>query len=120
MINDTIASGVMLFISAMFGYTRHFLFEPKMTHYPPAPKWLLIVYFGFATVLFYLSMSFLHAAAFGPWTTPPQAGSRFTMISLALLIYKGSMLYNVLRQRYPAEVWQRINRITSVVVCSKK
>ena len=42
------------------------------------------------------------------------------MLAGATFVYKASMLYNVLRQRYPVTVWARLNRISDVVRCPPK
>ena len=113
-------AGLFLFIAGVFGLMRHFLLEPGIQNYPKAPSWLLKVYFLFATVLIYMGLTYFTVWFMGgPNTIPPGASPKMVLLSFAILFYKGSMFVNVLRQRYPPEVWARINRLQDIVKCSR-
>ncbi|WP_267396200.1 MULTISPECIES: hypothetical protein [unclassified Sphingomonas] len=118
-ISNSLVAGVSLVLAGGCGLVRHFLLEPKVANYPQAPRWLLTVFFGFATVLIFLGSRFLLAWYLGE-ASPPGATAAGAALGLALLIYKGSLLANVLHQRLPAEVWQRLNRITAMARCAPR
>lgn len=117
-LTTTLFAGLFLTLSGMSGLTRHFLLEPKMTNYPKAPTWLLYVFFFFSAFLFFLGVRYLWTWAVEDTTTiPPGASTTMMMLSCAILIYKGSLLANVLRQRLPAGVWERLNKINARICC---
>jgi hypothetical protein len=79
------------------------------------------VFFGFASVLIFVGLRFLWVWGTGEGATvPPGATGLGVLLATSTFVYKGSMLYNVLRQRYPADVWIRLNRITEMVRCSPR
>jgi hypothetical protein len=99
---------------------RHFLLEPLSLHYPKAPGWLRHTMFLFATVVIFLGLRFVWAfMSDAPDVMPPQPGASMELMSMILVIYKGSMLANVLRQRYPEEVWTKLNRINDHLLCKE-
>lgn len=118
-LTNTFYAGLFLLIAGLCGLVRHFLLEPNVPNYPRAPQWLLHVFFAFATVLIFLGGRFLTAWASGAAvTTPPGATPSGALLALVLVVYKGSLLVNVLMQRYPADTWKRLNRIQELARCS--
>jgi hypothetical protein len=77
------------------------------------------VFFLFAAVMIFLGSRFLLA-----WhleePSPPRATAVGAALALTLLIYKVSLLVNVLHQRLPADVWQRLNCITDLARCTPR
>jgi drug/metabolite transporter (DMT)-like permease len=118
-ISNSLVAGVALVMAGGCGLARHFLLEPKVANYPQAPRWLLTVFFGFATVLIFLGARFLLAWHLSE-PSPPGATSAGACLGVALLIYKGSLLINVLRQRLPSDVWIRLNRVTKMARCAPR
>jgi drug/metabolite transporter (DMT)-like permease len=118
-VSNSLLAGAALVLAGLCGLIRHFLLEPKVANYPQAPRWLLTVFFFFAAVLIFLGMRFLLA-----WhleePSPPGATAAGALLGIALLIYKGSLLINVLHQRLPASVWRRLNRITTMARCAPR
>jgi hypothetical protein len=113
--------GLFYLFAGLCGLVRHFLLEPGMANYPKAPKWLLNVFFAFSSVLIYAGLRFLWVWATGEGVrVPPGATGMGVLLAFATFVYKASMLYNVLRQRYPVAVWARLNRISDLVRCSPK
>lgn len=118
---NSLFAGSFYLLAGICGLVRHFLLEPGMANYPRAPKWLLNVFFMFSCVLMYAGLRFLWVWATGEGVTvPPGVTGMGVMLAAATFIYKGSMLFNVARQRYPADVWVRLDRITKLVQCSPK
>lgn len=117
---NTALAGFTLFLAGVCGFIRHFLLEPKMAEYPKAPGWLLAVFFVFAGVLCGLGMRFIAGWWMGVTAAPPGADPALASLGAVLFIYKGSMLVNVMMQRYPAQVWKRLNQMYDVVRCSKR
>lgn len=116
---DSLLAGIPLAVAGICGLVRHFLLEPRMEHYPKAPGWLLFIYFIFSVVLIYLGLRFLVAWFGEDRGIPPNAQPGFVMLGWTVLLYKGAMLINVLRQRYPVEFWRRINRIQDAHCCRR-
>ncbi len=113
--------GVLLCLAGAFTLTRHFLLEPVSVHYPRAPFWLRNSMFLFAAVLIFIGMQFLWTFASGaPDIIPPQPSPSTQMLAVALALYKAAMLGNIVRQRYPAETWRRLNRVNEVLCLKKK
>jgi hypothetical protein len=118
---NTFSAGLFYLLAGCCGLVRHFLLEPGMGNYPRAPKWLLHVFFMFSSVLIFAGLRFLWAWGSGEGATvPPGVTGMGVLLAFATFGYKASMLYNVARQRYPAETWARLNRITELVQCSPK
>ncbi len=118
---NSLAVGLFYFAAGLCGLVRHFLLEPGMPNYPKAPQWLLNVFFAFSSVLIYAGLRYLWMFGTGEGATvPPGATGMGVLLAFATFVYKGSMLYNVLRQRYPVAVWARLNRISDLVRCSPK
>ncbi len=118
---NSLFAGLFYLSAGIFGLVRHFLLEPGMANYPKAPKWLLNVFFAFASVLIFAGLRFLWAWGTGDGATvPPGVTGIGVLLAFATFVYKGSMLYNVLRQRYPAAVWARLEKINELVRCSPK
>lgn len=114
-----LVTGGLLVLAGLLTMARHFLLEPVSTHYPKAPAWLRNSMFLFAAVLIYVGLQFLWAYWSGaPNTIPPQPSPSTQLLSLALVLYKGAMLGNILRQRYSADTWKRLNRINEHLRCS--
>jgi hypothetical protein len=114
----SLITGIALILAAVFMLTRIFLLDPVMTHYPKAPTWLRNSMFMFAAVLMFVGLHFLWVFASGkPDTYPPQPSPYMQLIALALCIDKGVMLANLLRQRLPTEIWERLNRVNERLHC---
>lgn len=116
---DSLLAGVPLVVAGICGYIRHFLLEPRAEHYPKAPGWLLVVFFIFSSVLVFLGLRFIVAWVGENPSIPPNAQPAFVLLGWTVLLYKGSMLLNVLRQRYPIAVWRRLNRINDANCCRR-
>lgn len=116
---DSLLAGLPLVVAGICGLVRHFLLEPRMEHYPKAPGWLLLVYFAFAVVLIYLGLRFLLAWLGESDRIPPNAQPGFVLMGWTAFLYKGAMLLNVLRQRYPVAVWRRLNRLHDMNCCRR-
>lgn len=121
------ALSINTFLAALFytlagtsGLVRHFLLEPQMVNYPRAPKPLLLVFFLFSTVLLFFGMRAFCAWWMGEQEVPPAAAPTTVLLAFSIFVYKISMLINILHQRYPAEVWRRLNRINTLVKCSPR
>jgi hypothetical protein len=117
---NTVAAGSLLTGAGSLGLLRHFLLEPATKQYPKAPGWLRLVVFLFSTFLIFLGLRYLSTALGGVDTTPPGAAMAMLSLSFVLFLYKLSLAVNVLSQRYPTQVWERLNAINTMVKCSNK
>ena len=117
----TFFAGLFYFLAGAFGLVRHLVLEPAIPNYPKAPQWLLHIVFAFAVILIYAGLRFLWVWGTGEGSTVPPGATGFgVLLAFGTMMYKGAMLGNVLHQRYPADVWTRLNRINTLVRCSKK
>jgi uncharacterized membrane protein len=114
-----IVTGVLLTLSGLLCLVRHFLLEPSMPHYPKAPVFVRHGIFAFAMVLLFLGLQYIFVF-FDPDAVndvPPQPGPAIQLLATALVIYKGILLGNIVRQRYSVETWQRLNRMNESLQC---
>lgn len=117
----TFFAGLFYLLAGVFGLFRHLVLEPSIPNYPKAPPWLLHIVFAFAAVLIYAGARFLWVWGTGEGATSPPGATGFSVVlAFGTMAYKAAMLGNVLHQRYPADVWRRLNRINSLVRCSTK
>jgi hypothetical protein len=116
---NTLIAGIFLTLAGFSGLVRHFFLEPTTPGYPQAPPFLLGVFFLFSSVLVVLGLRYLSVLGVYGFVTeqtiPPGASPVMALLSANILMYKLSLLYNVLRQHYPAEVWLRMDRISNTV-----
>lgn len=114
-------AGLFYLLAGLFGLFRHLVLEPNIPNYPKAPPWLLNVVFAFAVILIYAGLRFLWVWGTGEGAVSPPGATGFSVVlAFGTMAYKFSMLLNVLRQRYPADVWARLNRINALARCAKK
>lgn len=114
-----IVTGVMLVIAAILTLTRHYLLDATEPHYPKAPAFVRHVMFGFAAVVMFLGLQYIWVFFNDTRTTvPPQPGPGIQLLSTALVVYKATLLGNILAQRYPAQIWERLNRINQALRCT--
>jgi hypothetical protein len=93
---------------------RQIVLSPRNSTYPPAPPFVRLAMFVFAAAMAGAAVLF-----WGHANTPPefagQAAGIVAALSFGVAIYNAVMLVNILRQRYPAEVWRRLNRAADTV-----
>jgi hypothetical protein len=114
-------TGLMLILAGCLTMARHTLLEPASTHYPKAPMFVRNFMFLFAAVLLFLGLRYVWVFYSGqPNTTPPQPDPSMQLLAIALVVYKTAMLCNIIRQRYPEQIWNRLNRINESLRCKDK
>ena len=114
----SLMTGILLILAAAFTLARIFLLEPAMTHYPKAPTWVRNSMFLFATVLMFVGLHFLWVHfSDQPDTTPPQPSPTMQLIAIAMCIDKAVMFANIVRQRLPEEVWNKLHRVNDRLLC---
>lgn len=117
---NTLAAGIFFTSAGSCGLLRHFLLEPTSPHYPKAPAWLLGVFFVFSTFLMFIGLRYINTAIAGVNEVPPGAATLMVTVAAMLFFYKFALLVNLLLQRLPARVWDRLNAINTMVRCSRK
>lgn len=114
-------AGLFYLLAGLFSLSRHIILEPSIPNYPKAPAWLLNIVFAFGAILVYAGLRFLWVWGTGEGAVSPPGATGFSvMMAFAVMAYKIAMIVNVLRQRYPADVWARLNRINALARCAKK
>lgn len=113
--------GVALIIAGILTMTRHFLLEPMFSRYPKAPALVRHSMFLFATALLFIGLQYIWVFVSGkPDTVPPQPTANMQFLATTLVIYKAVMLVNIIRQRYPEEVWTKLNRLNDSLPCKDR
>lgn len=102
----TLISSILLMLCGMSALFRHHLLEPKMTAYPKAPRWLLLIFFGFGTGCLWLGIKMFLGHFCGE--TPIQ--SRFFVLVVLIFVLKTGLLINTVRQRLPEIQREKLNR----------
>jgi len=114
----SIVAGVAFLLAGSFALIRVFLLEPGSNRYPKAPRWLRYLMFLMSSVMLLYGMQYIWVYFRDlPNATPPQASMQMQFLAVCLAIYKGGMLLNILRQRFPEEIWLRLNRIHESLPC---
>lgn len=117
---DAMITGVLLIFSGVLALLRQYLLDPVAAHYPKAPGWLRNCMFGFAAVLFFIGLQLVWSCLADPTHSGSHGGEgSMQLLALALAGYNAAMLGNVIRQRYPQEVWARLNRINEMLHCNQ-
>lgn len=110
-LNIEIFTGSAFVLAGLLALGRQSLLEPASGRYPKAPTWLRHCMFGFAALQIFVGLQTL---ASSQAVTNPTA-----VMATGLAFYNGAMLFNLLRQRYPEDVWERLNRINDRLFCSQ-
>lgn len=114
----SLVTGLCLVGASAMALGRHALLEPVSGNYPKAPGWVRHSMFGMATILMFVGLQYLWVFVSGkPNTIPPQPPGSMQLLAIALFIHKAAMLLNILRQRCPEQVWDRLNRINQHLHC---
>lgn len=114
----TLVTGVLLMIAGVLTLARHFFLEPVSSKYPKAPAFVRHSMFMFAAVLLFIGLRYVWAfLSDGTTNVPPHPPASMQFLATALVLYKAAMLLNIVRQRYPDEVWTRLNRINDALNC---
>lgn len=119
--SGSLVAGLAFLLAGGFTLIRIFLLEPGSRQYPKAPGWLRVQMMLFSSVLLLFGLQYLWVFfSDQPNTMPPQASSHLQFLAIMLAIYKGAMLLNIVRQRFPEEIWKRLNRISESLPCQGK
>lgn len=115
---DNVITGGFFLAAGLLALVRQSLLEPHSPNYPKAPTWLRHCMFAYAASLIFTGLQLI-------WTfvadhlPKVQAANSFQMLAGVLCVYNAAMLFNILRQRYPAETWERLNRINDRLFCNQ-
>jgi uncharacterized membrane protein HdeD (DUF308 family) len=113
--------GVMLLLTGIVSVVRAFLLDPHSSRYPKAPSFVRHTIFGFGTIMAWLGLHYLTVFLSDSLpTSPPQPGAEMQFMSLILAVYKSILLANIVRQRYPEEVWTKLNRLNDALPCKDR
>lgn len=115
-------TGILLILTGVLTLVRHFLLEPSSVTFPRAPLFVRHAMFVFGCAVAFLGLQFLTVFmdTNAPNSVPPQPGPAIQFLSTILAIHETVMLVNVARQRYPAEVWARLNRMNEALPCKNR
>lgn len=97
------ATGSCFIFAGLLALIRQSLLEPVSSQYPKAPAWLRNCMFAFAALQIFVGLRTLSAGQ--------DVEQSMFIMALGLVLYNGAMLFNLMRQRYPEDVWERLNKI---------
>lgn len=113
--------GVALLITGITSIVRTFLLDPGSERYPKAPAFVRTTIFGFGTMMCFIGLHYLTVfVSDSASTSPPQPGAEMQFMATVLAVYKTILLVNIIRQRYPAEVWAKLNRLNDALPCKDR
>lgn len=104
-----ILTGGCFVVGGLLALMRQSLLEPASGHYPKAPSWLRNCMFAFASLQVFIGLQTLSAQR--------DVAHSMVLMAIGLVLYNGAMLFNLLRQRYPEDVWNRLNLINDRLFC---
>jgi hypothetical protein len=99
---NTLAAGILFLFAGLCGLVRHFLLEPTLPAevLPKTPRWLLRIFFGFATVMAYVGLRYILIWNSGLATTvPPGVTGLSVLIAGTIFTYKGALLADTLTRK---------------------
>lgn len=117
--NDLI-TGILLVLAGLLALLRQSLLEPDSPNYPKAPTWLRHCMFAFAVILTYTGLQSIWVALSARMGASDVSTGHVQLLAVSLCLYNGAMVGNLLRQRYPQDVWERLNRINERLFCNDK
>lgn len=106
---DNMVAGGFLVVAGLAALLRQSLLEPDSPRYPKAPAWLRLCMFAFAVVLIFTGLHIMSAEH--------STGGPFQLLAVSIALYNIAMLGNLVRQRYPEDVWERLNRMNDRLCC---
>lgn len=109
-VTNIFAAGCMA-LASLFLMLRVLLLDPDSPNFPKAPAWLRNCMLLFAAVCLYTGINMV--------LTPMPTRTSSALFAFCLMLYKLFMLANVVRQRYPEHVWQRLERINDRLHCDQ-
>jgi len=112
----TLLAGIFISLGAAFLGLREIALGSSLHTLPTAPFWVRTSMFIFMVVLagrgadILLSLQSQH---------PIRIDGGGTVAAFCMALYHMSMLWNVLRQNYPARVWKKIRRMERLAQCRR-
>lgn len=109
-----LAAGVALCVAGFFFGLRVIFLNPEAEGWPPAPTLVRVTMFA--------PMAFMMMAGVEIIGEALKTGRSWVPLTLVLVFwslaaYASVMWFNILRQRYPAIVWNRVERIMTLAHC---
>lgn len=117
---DNLVAGIFLVLAGLFALIRQSLLEPESAKYPRAPTWLRNSMFAFAAILMFCGLQNIGVFVTKKISENHEASATVVTLAVVLCFYNAAMLCNLLRQRYPEETWDRLNRINDRLFCNQK
>jgi hypothetical protein len=97
---NTLIAGLCFLCAGVCGLVRHFLLEPTLEQLPKTPRWLLRIFFGFATIMTYVGARYLCVWYSGAATTvPPGVTGLGVLIASTVFTYKAALLADTLTRK---------------------
>lgn len=112
----TLLTGIFFLLGSLFVGMREILLRPENTKFPKVPFWVSLSLFVYCLALFLAGTALI----FSVYNRAPlNQGALFLIVSAAIALHNLATLANVLTQRYPSRVWERLHRIAEAANCPK-
>lgn len=106
-----VVTGGFFVVGGLLALGRQSLLEPASAHYPKAPAWLRNCMLAFSALQIFVGLQTIMAHQ--------HEVKPMLLLGVGLCLYNLAMLMNLLRQRYPEAVWNRLNQINERLSCSQ-
>jgi len=114
---EALVTGLELFFAGALGLFRVLILEPRMSKYPSSSLITRSTIYLFSAGCCIIGFQLLCVWHSGIIAVPPGPQSKLQLLAHLTLIYKFGMTWNLLRQRLPASVWDRLNRMSAKAHC---
>jgi len=114
LVNLDLITALLLAVAGFSIGFRQIVLSPRNSTYPPAPRLVRLAMFVFAAFCGGAAVMF-HGGIDLPGDYAGRASGVVAIFVFGVATYNGVMLFNILLQRYPAEVWRRLNRAAETV-----
>lgn len=113
----TLLTGIFFLLASLFVGVREILLRPENTKFPKVPFWVSLSLFVYCIALFLAGTSLI----FSVYNRAPlDQGALFLIVAAAIALHNLATLANVLTQRYPPRVWERLHLIAYRAKCQRK
>lgn len=110
-----IIAGVAALVAAVAMGGRHILLSPSSSAWPRAPRWLRKVLFAGALVMVYGGLNLLFAGLDQVHLPPADRMQLVAWLMSSVAVVECSFAWNLLRQRLPARLTARLERLAAIV-----
>jgi hypothetical protein len=110
-----IVAGAGALVAAVAMAGRHILLSPSSSAWPKAPAWLRKVLFAGALVMVYGGLNLIFAGLGQVLLPPTDRIQLIAVLMSTIAVVESAFAANLLRQRLPARITARLERLADIV-----